>query len=178
VVLTLGVYERPGDGPDTFDGPTDVAVAANDEIFVADGYGNSRIAKFTPTGRFVKAWGSKGSAPGELNLPHGIVIDSRGRVLVADRENQRVQIFDQDGRFLDEWKNLGEPVALDIRDDVLYVADADSPRVLLASLQNGRVIATIDTAAGDQHSLAVDLTRKVYVGSVRGQYLKVYSPTK
>jgi DNA-binding beta-propeller fold protein YncE len=125
VALTLGTYEKPGEGPDTFNGPTDVAVAASGDIFVSDGYGNSRIARFTAAGEFVKAWGLNGSLPGQLNLPHAIVIDSRGRLLVADRKNQRVQVFDQEGAFLDQWKGLGQPVALDIRDDVLYVADAD-----------------------------------------------------
>lgn len=176
VLLTLGVYDGPGDGPNTFNGPTDVAVAPNGDFFVADGYGNYRIAEFTATGKFIKAWGSKGSAPGEFNLPHAIIIDSRGRVLVADRENQRIQIFDQEGRFLEQWRNLGEPVALDIRDDVLYVADGDNPKVLLASLKDGKVIAMINTADENQHALAVDGAGKVYVGSVRGQYLKVYGP--
>jgi DNA-binding beta-propeller fold protein YncE len=100
-----------------FNGPTDSAVAPNGDIFVADGYGNSRVVKFNKEGIFVKEWGKRGSAPGEFNTPHSIVVDKQNRVLVADRENYRVQIFDTDGVFQEEWKDLGSPwgLALTVR---------------------------------------------------------------
>ena len=84
VLMTLGTKGVSGDGPDTFNGPTDVAVAQNGDIFVADGHVNNRIVKFSKDGKFIKEWGKKGTGPGEFNLPHSIFFDSRGRLLVAD----------------------------------------------------------------------------------------------
>src|SRR5262249_48665430 len=107
VLMTLGKAGVAGDGPDTFNRPTDVIVAPNGDIFVSDGHGgdsNARIVKFTKDGKFIKAWGKKGSGPGEFTLPHSLAFDSKGRLFVADRENSRIQIFDQDGKFITEWK--------------------------------------------------------------------------
>jgi len=123
VLLTIGKPGMPGDGEDTLDGPSDVVVAPNGDIYVADGHGgntNDRIVKFSKDGKFIKAWGKHGKAQGELDTPHGIAIDSTGRVFVADRVNSRVQIFDADGKFLAEWKQFGRPssVAID-KNDVL-----------------------------------------------------------
>src|SRR5690349_19300377 len=95
LLMTLGTPGVSGEGPDRFNGPTDVAVAANGDIFVADGHGNNRIVKFSKDGKFIKQWGRKGAGPGEFNLPHTLFFDSRGRLLVGDRSNQRIQIFDQ-----------------------------------------------------------------------------------
>ena len=97
LVMTLGKKGVSGDGPDTFNSPTDVAVAPNGDIFVSDGHVNSRIVKFSKDGTFIKAWGRRGDGPGEFNVPHTIFFDSRGRLLVGDRSNRRIQIFDQDG---------------------------------------------------------------------------------
>ena len=105
--MTLGTKGVSGEGPDTFNGPTDVAIAANGDIFVTDGHFNNRVVKFSKDGTFIKAWGKKGTAPGEFDLPHSIAIDSRGRLFVGDRSNARIQIFDQDGNFLEEWDQFG-----------------------------------------------------------------------
>ena len=97
ILMTLGKAGVTGDGPDTFNQPSDVAVAPNGDIFVADGHGrdsNARIVKFSKDGRFIKAWGKKGIAPGEFDTPHGLAFDSKGRLFVADRNNNRIQIFD------------------------------------------------------------------------------------
>ena len=112
LLMTLGKAGVAGGGNDVFSGPADVAIAQNGDIFVADGHMEgpvNRIVKFSKDGKFIKAWGTRGSAPGEFNLPHSITIDSRGRIFVADRTNNRIQIFDQDGRFLDQWKQFGRP---------------------------------------------------------------------
>jgi sugar lactone lactonase YvrE len=128
VLLTLGKAGVAGDGPDTFNRPSDVIVAPNGDIFVADGHGgtsNARIVKFSKDGRFIKTWGKKGSAPGELDVPHSLAMDSRGRLFVADLQNNRIQIFDQDGKVLGEWKQFGMPGGLFIdANDVIYVADS------------------------------------------------------
>jgi len=130
VLMTLGKAGVAGDGPDTFNQPSDVIVAANGDIFVADGHGgntNARIVKFSKDGKFIKTWGKKGTAPGDLDTPHALAFDSKGRLFVGDRANNRIQIFDQDGKFLDQWTQFGRPSGLYIdKNDVLYVADSES----------------------------------------------------
>ncbi len=128
LLLTLGTAGVAGNGPDTFDRPTDVAVAANGDIFVTDGHGrNNRVVKFSKEGRFITAWGGTGAAPGEFNQPHTIALDSRGRVFVGDRSNSRIQIFDPDGNFTAQWTQFGRPSGMFIaEDDTLYVTDSTS----------------------------------------------------
>jgi streptogramin lyase len=130
ILMTLGKAGIAGDGPDTFNQPSDVVVAANGDIFVADGHGgnsNARIVKFTKEGKFIKAWGKKGTAPGEFDTPHALAMDSKGRLFVGDRANNRIQIFDQDGTFIAEWKQFGRPSGIFIdKHDMIYVADSES----------------------------------------------------
>jgi len=156
ILLTLGKAGVAGDGPDTFNKPSDVLVAPSGDIFVADGHGpgsNARIVKFSADGKFLKAWGKQGSAPGEFNNPHSLAMDSKGRLYVADRGNSRVQIFDQEGKFLDEWKQFGRPSGVFIdKQDVLYVADSESNvarnpgfhrGIRIGSVRDGKVRAFI-----------------------------------
>lgn len=131
VRMVLGRRGHAAEGPDRFNQPTDAAFSSAGDIFVADGYGNSRIAKFNHNGQFVSAWGRKGSEPGEFNLPHAIVIDNRDRILVADRDNYRIQVFDTSGGFLDEWTGIGSPWGLDLAPDGhIWVADGYNNRIL------------------------------------------------
>jgi sugar lactone lactonase YvrE len=128
VLLTLG---KPGGAaaPDYFYQPDDVLVAPNGTIFVGEGHGggNSRVLKFDRTGKFIKSWGKLGSAPGDFSQPHALAMDSQGRLFVADRSNNRVQVFDQEGKFLAETKAFGRPSGVYIdKDDNLYVADSES----------------------------------------------------
>jgi len=109
----------------------DVAVAPNGDIFVAEGDhgGNAvgRISKFSADGRFIRSWGRPGSAAGELRIPHGLAFDAQGRLLVADRGNHRVQIFDQDGTYLDEYRGFGRPSDVFVdRNGLLYAIDSES----------------------------------------------------
>ena len=128
VLMTLGKAGVEGDGPDVFDRPTFALTAPNGDIFVADGHGkNDRIVKLAPDGTFIKAWGHHGGGPGEFAVPHSMALDARGRLFVADRSNNRVQIFDQDGNFLAAWKQFGRPSAVFIdQHDTLYVPDTES----------------------------------------------------
>jgi streptogramin lyase len=128
LLMTLG---KPGGGkdPDFFFNPNDVLVAPNGAIFVSEGHGgdNSRILKFSKDGKFLKAWGKKGTAQGEFDQPHALAMDSKGRLFVGDRTNNRIQIFDQEGKFLAEWKQFGRPSGLYVdKNDVIYVADSES----------------------------------------------------
>jgi DNA-binding beta-propeller fold protein YncE len=130
VLMTLGRAGVSGSGPDLFDQPTDVVVAPNGDIFITDSHRNglnNRVVKFTAAGKYVREWGRKGSGPGEFSEPHTIAMDSRGRLFVGDRENNRIQIFDQDGRYLDQWHQFGRPSGIVITpDDTMYVADSES----------------------------------------------------
>ena len=129
VLMTLGKEGVAGNGPDTFDQPSGIAIAPNGDILVTDGHGkNDRVVKFSKDGRFIKTWGHHGEGPGEFDQPHDISIGgSQGHVFVADRSNSRVQIFDQDGNFIAAWKQFGRPSAVYVaKDDTLYVSDSQS----------------------------------------------------
>jgi streptogramin lyase len=195
VLLTLGRPGVAGDGQDTFNRPSDVAVAANGDIFVADGHGgdsNARIVKFSKDGKFIKAWGKKGPAPGEFDEPHAIAIDSQGRVFVADRgKNVRIQIFDPNGNFIAEWKHLGRPSGLyiDARDN-LYVGDTlpggkrvagKKDGIWVANAKHGQVIAFIPepglTAelSDSPEGVAADALGNVYGAQTNSRNLRKYA---
>ncbi|HET6230411.1 MAG TPA: peptidyl-alpha-hydroxyglycine alpha-amidating lyase family protein [Longimicrobiaceae bacterium] len=177
VRMVLGRRGKSGDslyyGEMLFNRPTDVAVAPNGDIYVADGYGNSRVVKLDRDGRFLLAWGTKGTGPGEFNVPHSVVIDASGRVIVADRENGRIQVFDADGRFLAQWGGVGKPAWLDLSPDGrrLFVADGANGRVLEMDLQ-GRVLGAFGRtgkASGQMdlvHGLAVGPHGEVYTAEI------------
>jgi sugar lactone lactonase YvrE len=130
LLLALGKAGVAGSGPDELNQPSDVVVGPTGEIFVADGHdegSNMRIVKYSRDGTFIKSWGKPGAGPGELNVPHGLAFDSKGRLFVADRANNRLQIFDQDGNVLGEWKQFSRVSGIYIdRNDVLYAADSES----------------------------------------------------
>lgn len=195
VLMTLGKAGVSGDGPDTFNGPSDVAIASNGDIFVADGHGgntNARVVKFSKDGTFIKAWGKKGSAPGEFNIPHTIAIDSRGRVFVGDRGNNRIQIFDQEGKFLEEWKQFGRPSGIFIaKDDTMYVIDSESNTarnpgfkrgIWIGSAKDGAIKAFIPsnepnpdtTTILGAEGVGVDAKGDIYAAEVGRQTLTKY----
>jgi sugar lactone lactonase YvrE len=131
VLMTLGTPGEAGDPPRHLDQPMDVAVAPNGDVFVAEGDHSGttvgRISKFSADGTFIRSWGRPGSGPGELRIPHGLAFDGEGRLLVADRGNHRVQIFDQDGNYLDEYRQFGRPSDVFVdRNGLLYAIDSES----------------------------------------------------
>src|ERR1700724_3409879 len=179
LLMTLGKPGVAGDGPDQFNAPSDVVVAPNGDIFVADGHGektNARIVKLSKDGKFIKAWGKAGKGPGEFDVPHGIALDSAGRVFVADRANNRIQIFDQDGKFLAEWKQFGRPSGIWIdKNDTIYVADSQSSDKLnpgykqgirVGSAKDGKVTAFIEEKKdlGSLEGVGVDDAGNIYAG--------------
>jgi sugar lactone lactonase YvrE len=195
LLMTLG---KPGGAqePEYFFNPNDVLVAPNGDIFVSEGHGgpNSRILKFSKDGKFIKAWGKKGSAQGEFDQPHALAMDSKGRLFVGDRTNNRIQIFDQDGKFIAEWKQFGRPSGLYIdKKDVLYVADSESNDrggygqnpgwkrgIRIGSAKDGTVWAFIpDPSPGSggtsaAEGVAADAAGNVYGAEVGPRALKKY----
>lgn len=131
ILLKLGKAGVAGTANDEFNQPSDVLVAPNGDIFVADGHGgarsNARIMKFDKTGKFIKTWGKFGKGRGEFDCPHALAMDSKGRLFVGDRFNNRIQVFDQEGNYLAEWAQFSRPSGLFIdKKDRLYVADSES----------------------------------------------------
>lgn len=169
ILLVVGRKGVAGDNrsQDAFNRPADVVVAPNGDFFVADGYGNSRVVKFSKDGRFLKIiGGSKGNASGQFDLVHSVAIDSRGRLLVGDRNNARIQVFDLEGKFLEQWTGLGKPYGLHItRDNTLYVADADGGTITIS--KNGRALEVIRDL-GRPHWVGMDGTGALYMADVRG----------
>jgi sugar lactone lactonase YvrE len=198
VLMTLGKAGVAGADHDTFDKPTDAVVAANGDIFVADGHGNSRIVKFTADGKYIKEWGKKGNGPSEFNVPHSLALDSAGRLFVADRSNSRIQIFDPDGKFLAAWRQFGRPSGLYIdKNDRLYATDSESGPVQnpgykrgirIGSVKDGSVIAFIpdnsplpEKTAGPgsgtgAEGVAADAAGNVYGGATTERRLMRYEP--
>lgn len=131
-LLTVGTNGVSGDGSSHFSLPTDVAVLPDGRFYVSDGYGNSRIVRFSAYGKYEFEWGTRGSEPGQFDLPHGIAINAEGHIYVAGRSNQRIQIFDTSGTFITQWKSeaLGRPYSVAIgKDGKAYVVDGgDQPR--------------------------------------------------
>jgi hypothetical protein len=184
VLMTLGKPGQAGDAPGMFDTPSDVITTSNGDILVADGHGvmqghqtNDRIVKLSKDGTFILAWGKHGSAPGEFDVPHSLALDSAGRLYVGDRSNNRVQIFDQSGKFIAEWKEFGRPSSVFIdKNDTIYVADSQSDDktnpgfrqgIRIGSVKDGKVAAFIpltDPAVGSAEEVAADDQGNVFAG--------------
>ena len=195
VLMTLGKKGVAGEGPDVFDKPSDVLVAPNGDIFVADGHGtdgNNRIVKLDGTGRFIKQWGTTGDADGEFSDPHALAMDSQGRLFVGDRGNSRIQIFDQDGNHLATWTQFGRPSGLFIdADDVLYATDSESNTrrnpgvkrgVYIGSARDGRLTAFIpdpepdpdNSGTSGAEGVAVDAEGNIYGAEVGPETVRKY----
>jgi hypothetical protein len=129
VLLTLGTKDHSGEDQTHFNQPTDMAIAPSGDVFISDGYVNSRVVHYDKNGTFVKAWGKLGVGPGEFSLPHGIALDSHGRLYVVDRNNARVQVFEQSGKYVTEWRNIITPWAIWITpSDDIYVCGSSPSR--------------------------------------------------
>jgi DNA-binding beta-propeller fold protein YncE len=195
LLLTLGSKGVAGAGPTTFRQPSDLLVAPNGDLFVADGHGadgNNRIVKLSADGKFLKQWGTTGSGDGQLRDPHDLAMDSQGRLFVADRANNRIQIFDQEGNHLASWPQFGRPSGLFIdREDILYVADSESNArrnpgwkrgIYIGSARDGRVTAFIpdpepspdQSATSGAEGVAADGLGNVYGAEVGPRTVRRY----
>lgn len=188
---SLESISRPGE---PFNLPTAVCVAESGDLFVTDGYGNARVHRFRPNGELVLSWGEPGVGPGEFHLPHHVSLDRRGRLLVCDRENDRIQLFSEDGDYLEEWRDVQRPAAaVADREGHVYVAEIPRPRGdwswgngTTAAFLPGRV-SILDESTGAvlhrlglersedpcapgsfaaPHGIAIDSTGAVYVAEV------------
>lgn len=190
LLLTLGERAVPGNDAAHFNLPTDVAAAPDGSFYVSDGYVNTRVVKFSADGKFLFQWGTKGSGPGQFDLPHGIALDAAGRVYVADRSNARVQVFDGNGRFIAEWKGaaLGRPYDVAVAGDgTAFVADGgDQPKAppdrsaLVIVRPDGSVAERVgrygnyDGQFALAHDIAVGKDDSVYVGDILGARIQKF----
>jgi DNA-binding beta-propeller fold protein YncE len=191
VLMVLGTIDQPSDtgyrdvpdlferiasitkGGAPFNRPTGVALSLDGSIYVADGYANARVHKFTADGKLLYSWGEPGSGPGQFRLPHSIFIDKRDRIWVSDRENSRIQIFDGEGNFLSQWSDLIRPMDVFIdKDETVYVPEL-CKRISIFTI-DGRLLARWGNEKHDvadplfiaPHAMALDSKGSLYIGEV------------
>ena len=171
LLQTWGTPGQTGAPGAPFNQPTRAALAPDGEMYVSDGYGQSRAHRFGADGKLRSSWGQPGSGPGDFGLPHDVWVDPRGRVLVCDRPNNRVQHFDREGRCVGEWAGLEAPQQVFVRGEIAYVAEAGQ-RITVMSL-DGQVLArwgsrgpAPEQFTDSPHSIWVDSRGDVYVGEV------------
>ena len=189
LLMTLGTRDQPSDtgwsgnisdpvrqaaGP--FNRPSDVALSPNGDLYISDGYGNARVHKFTANGELLFSWGEPGkTGPGQFHVPHGVWVHTDGRVFIADRENNRIQIFDADGKFLDQWTNFSRPCDIYIdQDEVLFVPELDAFMSVVSI--DGQLLARWSgpTGAG-AHAVWLDSRGDIYINqNQEGQWLLKY----
>jgi DNA-binding beta-propeller fold protein YncE len=166
-VMRLGTKGTAGTGPNTFNLPTDVAFAPGGDVYVTDGYGGARVVKYARDGKYLLEWGKRGKGPGEFGLPHNIVVDREGRVYVTDRDNQRIQVFDANGKFLTQWVETGGISGLAISRDQRIWAGG-----ILRDL-DGKVLGRLDApGVAGGHGAAVSDSGEVYIAQLNGTVQK------
>jgi len=199
LMMTVGEQGKAGLDGQHFNQPTDIAIAPDGSFYVADGYVNSRVAKFSSDGKFLFEWGHHGSGPGEFDAPHSIAADREGRVYVSDRANARVQVFKPDGTFLDQWKSpqLGRPWAIRLGpDSYLYLVDGgdmnggasnakppDRGYIMKLDLR-GNILqkwshfGNYDGQIFWGHAVAIGKDGAVYAGDIQGRRVQKFVPKK
>ena len=171
----IGVPGQPGAEGDPFRRPTDVAFDSQGYLYVSDGYDNTRVHKYTAAGQLLRSWGEPGSGPGQLNLSHCVRLDPDDRVMVCDRSNDRIQIFDTEGNYLEEWGDLSEPDTIHIDDDgIVYVAEMnqrvsifDLRGELLCRWGRGERTETPGEFKGCPHGIWTDSRGDLYISEVQ-----------
>jgi sugar lactone lactonase YvrE len=178
LLMTLGKKGVAGDNTsqETFNRPNAVAIAPNGDIYVSDGYTNARVVHFTKEGKFVRIiGGTKGAEPGQLQLPHGVALDSKGRIFVSDSDNKRISIFDKDGKFVESWAVPSRGNMLIGADDTVYVSDVNTGSI--AIVKNGQIVDTIP-GLGRPHGITMDSDGAFYASDSTNRVVMKVSPKK
>ncbi len=182
LVMTLGEKGVAGDDENHFNRPAALAFLPDGTFYVADGYVNSRIAKFDRDGNYLLEWGTKGSGPGQFDLVHSVFVDSQNRVYTSDRNNRRIQVFNENGEFLDEWTNVGSPTRVVITEDgALWMAEAMYNRFAKFNL-NGElqtywgVTGDAPGALDNPHSFDVDENGHMYLADAWNNRIQKFVP--
>jgi DNA-binding beta-propeller fold protein YncE len=160
-IMRLGTKGVSGTGPNNFNLPTDIAFAANGDLYVTDGYGSARVVKYSRDGKYLSQWGTRGKGPGEFGLPHNLVIDSEGKVYVTDRDNQRIEVFDANGKFLSQWTGTGGVSGLAMTKDQRIWTGG-----VLRTL-DGKIVGKLPMNPGG-HGVAVTDSGDVYIAQLNG----------
>ena len=183
LLLELGTKDVPGTTPDLFNRPADIAFSPSGDFYVADGYANSRVVRFSADGTYKGEWGTPGTGRSEFHLVHSIAVDSKGTVYVSDRENNRIQIFDADGNYLREWTHLGTTQNLFITpDDELWIIthrnnietltyDTLAGRIMRIDPETGRILGSMESPG---HWIDVAQNGDIFIGSLTGNVFRWY----
>jgi DNA-binding beta-propeller fold protein YncE len=184
LLLTLGIKGKPATDDKTFNRPTDLAFSPDGQFFyVSDGYGNSRVVKFTMDGKYVTSWGKRGTGPGEFNTPHSIAVDSKGSVYVSDRENNRVQIFKPNGEFQRMWTHLGatQNIFITPKDEVWVITHRDNienitydtlaGRIMRIDIASGKILGAMESPG---HWIDAATNGELFIGSLTGNVFRWY----
>jgi len=184
LLLTLGIKGKAATDSQTFNRPTDIAFSpSGDAFYVSDGYGNSRVVKFSKDGKYLMDWGKRGTGPGEFNTPHSIAIDSKGTVYVSDRENNRIQNFDANGKFLRQWTHLGATQNMFItpKDELWIIThrnnienityDTLAGRIMKIDLASGKIVGAMESPG---HWINVSAAGEIFIGSLTGNVFRWY----
>jgi hypothetical protein len=201
LLLTIGTPGQPGDDETHYKMPTDMVETPAGDVFISDGYRNNRVVHVDANGKFVKKWGELGALPGQFSLPHAIALDKQGRLYVADRNNARIQIFDQSGKFIDEWRNLASPWTVRITaDDEVWICGASpaqwqpgeaqltippKDQLVMRLSTEGKVLSWWSLPLGPNddplpgqlawvHGLAVDAEGNLYLGDIMGRRVQKF----
>ena len=174
LLQSWGTPDQPGALGQPFNQPTHAYVTPDGDMFVSDGYGQHRVHRFGKDGKLEVSWGEKGTGPGQFALPHDVWVDPRGRVVVCDRENQRIQFFNRDGAYLSEWNDLKAPMQVFVKDDLMFLAEARQQISILTL--DGEVLSRWgsqgpgpDQFTDSPHGIWVDSRGDIYISEVTGQ---------
>lgn len=181
LLMTLGTKNKPGENGAPFNRPTNPAVSPRGDIYISDGYGNSRVHRFSAEGKLILSWGTPGSDPGQFNIPHGVWIDKNERVYVADRQNNRIQIFTNKGEYLTQWTGFQQPCAVFMdKEENVFVPELRSRMSILN--MNGEVLLRWGGEKSKDlglftapHCACLDSHRDLYIGEVlEGQRIQKF----